>query len=231
MSSDEYRWHPRPPNQRERTGAFIYLAAALLAWSSEYAAAAIDIQGNLALFAAQGPSPVSPAPTNRLESKVAATAPSETPVSQDDIARAARDYYLILQKGGLIGAHVYSRACHRAVLLKPSWSAADRCAAFDYAASAENEAWTKALGRHPDGYFAFEKDNQADNYQVLGTLPYNVNQRLQQIKKVAESAAHEVMSGRVAQTEAAHHAKKAAPLTNAEGATPESLRYSNVQDY
>jgi curved DNA-binding protein CbpA len=123
---------------------------------------------------------------------------SPSPVSYDDIEAAASKFDKILQKSGIVGARAYSEACHKAVQNKPSWPNADGCAAFDYAASFVDEGVSRSMGVDSEGYFAFEKDNQSDNYRVFGSFLPDLGNRLQTIQKTADRAVYDVIEARIA---------------------------------
>jgi hypothetical protein len=125
---------------------------------------------------------------------------SPTPVSYDDIEAAAGKFDDVLQKSGIAGARAYSEACHKAVDAKPSWSDADGCAAFDYAASFVDEGVSKSMGVDSQGYFAFEKDNQGDNYRLFGSFLPDLPNRLQTIQRTANRAVYDVIEARIAST-------------------------------
>ena len=115
-------------------------------------------------------------------------------ISFDDIETATRMFARLSKRAGMVGARSWSRNCHVMAQKSPSWSAADRCAAFDFAASYVDQKVTRSLGTRPDTYFQFEVDNQADNYRPLHVPTYAVNDRLRRIKEAAEPSAYDAVS-------------------------------------
>lgn len=121
-----------------------------------------------------------------------------TPLSYDEIEEAASEFDRILRQSGMAGARAHSRKCHSAAQIAPSWLAADRCAAFDFAASYVDAESSAAAGASANGYFAFQNGNQADNYKILGAVPYTLTPRLQAIRRAVQPAVAEALRVRLA---------------------------------
>lgn len=124
------------------------------------------------------------------------------PVSYDNIEAAADKFDRVLQKSGMIGARTYSEACHKAVAAAPTWSSADGCAAFDYAASFVDEGVSKSMNAIPFGYFTFQKENQSDNYRAFGSYLPDLRNRLDTIQRTAIRAVYDDIQMRTATSDA-----------------------------
>jgi curved DNA-binding protein CbpA len=135
-------------------------------------------------------------------------------LTYDDIESAAQNFERIFRKDGMAGARAFSESCHKAVISVPSWSAADRCAAFDYSASFIDQGATRESGADPNGYFAFQKDNQANNYRSVGGASY-LGPRLAEIEKTASAAVSEAHSVGIEETEAASNVGETVPANKA----------------
>lgn len=136
---------------------------------------------NLVIEADSVPAPTPPAPQT-LENI------PQTPVQFEDIESAAVRFVQALTKRGVSGARSVSEKCHAKVAAEPTWSSADWCAAFDYAAAHLDSKVSGASGWAPMPYFQFQAENQADRYKEAGAVEYLVNPRLRSIKTAAESA-------------------------------------------
>ena len=108
--------------------------------------------------------------------------PLELPLISD-IADGAKKFADISLKGGMVGAKSFSLKCHRGVEMSPSWRDADRCAAFDYTAAYIDEEVSRATRSAPDGYFAYQRRVQEQNYGALGMPAYAAAARLTEIRK------------------------------------------------
>ena len=104
------------------------------------------------------------------------------------IEDAAQKVAKIIATNGMAGARAYSENCHKAVQANPSWTAADGCAAFDYAAAYIDAAVTTQAGWPKNGYFDFQSDNQTDQYAAVGAASYRTYDRLPKIKAAAQQA-------------------------------------------
>lgn len=126
---------------------------------------------------------------------------SELPVAQvefSNVESAAQKFAAILMSGGISGARAFSDRCHKGVLAKPSWAAADYCAAFDFAAVHIDEAISKE-GKFPaNGYFRFQSENQDDAYVAAGAHAFSLPQRLATIRRAVEPAAVEALDVQLA---------------------------------
>ncbi len=111
----------------------------------------------------------------------------------DDIEGATQTFEHVLEKSGMFGARAYSENCHKKVQVTPAWAAADRCAAFDYAAHYLDVGYAKASNMRTLGYFDFQAESQADQYSRLGASVSQVNERLARIKKAVEPATYEAL--------------------------------------
>lgn len=119
------------------------------------------------------------------------------PIDFNDIERAAADFERTLQRGGITGAREWSERCHAAVLQKPSWSGADQCAAFDFAAAYIDDGMVRVAGVTRNGYFQFAADNQADRYVALGAPAYLLSERLRQVRNAAQPAVAEAVTSAI----------------------------------
>ena len=116
---------------------------------------------------------------------------------------AAMTFAKVLNREGVWGARDWSQSCHQRVRSAPSWSGADRCAAFDYAARYMDLGMVKAAGVRPNTYFAYQAQNQADNYsEVAGDQIYSVADRLRQISNAVEPLTYEAVKSGIQQREA-----------------------------
>lgn len=125
------------------------------------------------------------------------------------IESAAGTFAKVLNRGGIMGARAWSQDCHDKAEKAPSWSAADRCAAFDYAARYIDAGMVQAADLRPNPYFLFQADNQADNYKIVGGQPYTVGERLRRIRAAVEPVTYDAVMSGVRQREA----KRAAETT------------------
>ncbi|MFL6728116.1 MAG: hypothetical protein ACJ8FS_16620 [Sphingomicrobium sp.] len=116
---------------------------------------------------------------------------SQTAVSYSTIEGSANRFAKIITTKGITGARAYSDSCHKSVQTKPSWDAADGCAAFDFAAAYIDDAVSTQNGWPKDGYFQFQSANEADNYASVGAPTYVTSDRLSKIRAAAQSAALE----------------------------------------
>jgi len=106
-----------------------------------------------------------------------------------DIESAASRFARTLLRDGMMGAREFSEKCHRDVVKAPSWSAADRCAAFDFAAAYLDDQITRGAAWTRNAYFQFQAENQSDRYNDAGAAQFTVLTRLSKIKRAAEQAA------------------------------------------
>ncbi len=119
-----------------------------------------------------------------------------TGINFSDIEGASYTFAKILNQRGIFGARAWSQKCHADAAKAPSWSAVDRCAAFDFAARYMDAEMVKAANIAPNPYFSFQADNQADSYSVVGGQPYAVGERLRRIRTAVEPTTYEaVMAG------------------------------------
>lgn len=109
-------------------------------------------------------------------------------VDYSTIEDAARRVAKIIATKGMAGARTYSESCHKAVQASPSWSGADGCAAFDYAAASIDAAVTSQAGWPRNGYFDFQSSNQSDQYAAVGVSSYRTYDRLPKIRNAAQQA-------------------------------------------
>lgn len=123
---------------------------------------------------------------------------SQTPVQFDDIESAAARFVEVLTKSGLSDARSVSEKCHAGVAAEPTWSSADWCAAFDYAAAHVDAQISKAAGWSTMPYFQFQAANQEDRYTEAGASDLFVSTRLSSIKTAAESAVDQAMAREIA---------------------------------
>jgi curved DNA-binding protein CbpA len=126
---------------------------------------------------------------------------SPTPLSYADIESAADSFEKELQRRGLIGARAWSQNCHNAVKTRPTWSGADKCAAFDFAARYIDNVITARGDFAESAYFKFQAENQAEQYAPLSAPPYLLTERLRRIKSAVEPAVHEAVSNGIAHRE------------------------------
>lgn len=138
---------------------------------------------------------------------------SQTPVRYDDIESAATRFAKVLASRGMSGARALSEECHAGVVKEPTWSKADWCAAFDYAAAYFDSKFSAANGLTQMPYFDFQSKNQADRYTEAGAGNLFVSSRLASIKAAAESAAEDAIMREIRRSEATR-------TTSAESAGP-----------
>lgn len=122
-----------------------------------------------------------------------------SPVDFDDISGAAVKFDEVLEKRGIIGARAFSKSCHKSLEANPTWSAADRCTAFDIgAAHFDAEVAKTANGAIPqDKYFRFKDDNARDTYTQLGAYPYSVTDRIDNIRRSIGPVVDDVVTARI----------------------------------
>ncbi|UYY59869.1 J domain-containing protein [Sphingomonas sp. S2-65] len=135
------------------------------------------------------------------------------------IEGAAGAFAKVLNRGGIIGARAWSQNCHDDAEKTPSWTAADRCAAFDYAARYIDAGMVKAADIRPNAYFAFQAENQADSYKIVGGQPYTVGERLRRIQNAVEPVTYEAVIAGIQQREARRAREKPADEQASEAAT------------
>jgi hypothetical protein len=109
-------------------------------------------------------------------------------VDYSTIEDAARRVAKLIATKGIAGARAYSEDCHKAVQAAPSWTAADGCAAFDYAAAYIDSAVSTQAGWPKNGYFDFQNDNETDQYAAVGAPSYRTYDRLPKIRAAAQQA-------------------------------------------
>jgi hypothetical protein len=115
------------------------------------------------------------------------------------IEGAANTFAKVLNRSGIMGARAWSTECHEKAAKNPSWNAADRCAAFDYAARYMDLGMVKAAGIRANPYFAFQADNQADSYKIVGASPFSVGERLKRIETAVEPIAYDAIAAGISQ--------------------------------
>lgn len=126
-----------------------------------------------------------------------------TGINFDDIEGASYTFAKVLNQRGIYGARAWSQKCHAEAAKAPTWSAVDRCAAFDFAARYMDAEMVKAANIAPNSYFAFQADNQADSYSVVGGQPYTVAERLKRIRTAVEPTTYEAVMAGIKSREAA----------------------------
>jgi hypothetical protein len=124
------------------------------------------------------------------------------PVDYSTIESAARKVAKVIATKGIAGARAYSENCHKGVVATPSWTGADSCAAFDYAAAYIDGAVATQGGWPKDGYFDFQAENQSDQYAAAGAASYRTYDRLPKIKGAAQQAALEAFRAELARQDA-----------------------------
>jgi curved DNA-binding protein CbpA len=128
-------------------------------------------------------------------------------VEYSNVESAAQKFAAILIKDGIAGARSFSDRCHKGVVAKPSWAAADYCAAFDFAAAHIDEAFSKE-GKFPaNGYFQFQSENQDDAYVAAGAYAFSLPPRLTTIRRAVEPAAVEALDDQLARRRAREQSK------------------------
>ena len=146
--------------------------------------------------------PPTETPTPLLSDTAAISIQPPTNIDFETIERAATTFAKVLSRGGMIEAREWSQTCHGEVKQNPSWSAVDRCAAFDYAARYVDVGVAKAADMRTNSYFAFQAANQADNYDVVGGQPYLVGQRLRRIEAAVEPITYDAVMASIQQRSA-----------------------------
>ena len=132
-------------------------------------------------------------------------------VDYGNIESAAEKFAAILVNNGIPGARSFSDRCHKGVVAKPSWAAADYCAAFDFAGAHIDEAISKQ-GKFPqNGYFQFQSDNQDDAYVAAGAYAFSLPSRLATIRRAVEPAVVEALDVRHARQRAREQTKAVPP--------------------
>lgn len=115
-----------------------------------------------------------------------------------DVEAGANKFAELLMKSGISGARAYSEKCHAQVSVAPNWGEADRCAAFDYAASFVDHAINREAGFPTSSYFAFQSENQEDQYEEAGAYRFTLNSRLSAIRRAAEPIAKAALNDAIA---------------------------------
>lgn len=118
---------------------------------------------------------------------------AQPPVQFADVESAASNFARVLLQNGISGARAESERCHKQVIQAPSWSRADICAAFDFAAAFVDKEVSRASGWQPMEYFRFQAENQSDRYEEAGAYAYTSLSRVSKIKITAERAAGEAL--------------------------------------
>ncbi|WP_242152570.1 J domain-containing protein [Sphingomonas sp. BAUL-RG-20F-R05-02] len=124
-----------------------------------------------------------------------------TSIDFNVIEGAGNTFAKVLSRGGIAGARAWSQECHSKLAKAPSWPGADRCAAFDYAARYMDLSFVQAAGTRADPYFAFEAENQGDNYKAVGGQYYIAGERLQHIRSAVEPVTYEAVMAGIRQRE------------------------------
>jgi hypothetical protein len=112
-----------------------------------------------------------------------------TPVSFGDIEQGARRFAAVVGRSGLSGAREESERCRSELARNPTWSAADRCAAFDLAAAMVDERVSRHTKEMPDPYFVYQKENAERLYTNAGAEPFAAANRLGTIGESAGTIA------------------------------------------
>jgi hypothetical protein len=114
------------------------------------------------------------------------------------IEGAVQQLNVVMQKYGMQGARKVSEKCHDDQSASPRWELADRCAAFDLAASyVDREVSGLSEGAiKRDAYFAFMSDNQIETYTGLGATSDVLNSRVARIRSTAVQIAEEAWAPR-----------------------------------
>ena len=112
------------------------------------------------------------------------------PVDAALVAGAVADFMRIHDRGGMIGAIDRSETCFTDFQRAPSWKGADRCLAFDEAASAFDAAVSEGLGVEPNEYFARKvlDSRTTDALGRLGGDHYVQDAHLRTLRVAARSA-------------------------------------------
>jgi hypothetical protein len=127
----------------------------------------------------------------------------QLPLAFANIESASNWSASTLRTGGFTGARSASEQCHSSVRETPSWTGADRCAAFDYAAAYIDDLLARDGRATTHAYFQFARENQADNYTSIGAPSYSLPRRLAEIRKAAETAINELLAAAAARERAA----------------------------
>ena len=114
-------------------------------------------------------------------------------VAFDDVEQGAADFVGAFRKGGMKAARIDSQRCHGDVDRTPSWRAADRCAAFDLAANAYDDAVAESNGVGSDGYFRFASHNPTGLYRRLSADELQLEMRGTRILRAALPALQDAM--------------------------------------
>ena len=125
--------------------------------------------------------------------------PSSSPppaLEYADIQHAAQQFDATLRRSGIAGARVASERCHSNARRELTWSAFDRCAAFDFAASYIDLGMVAAAGVPRSAYFEFMESNAADQYQPLTTQSYSVSRRLEAMRRAVRPVITEIIQAR-----------------------------------
>ena len=110
----------------------------------------------------------------------------QTDLDYATVEGAAITLTQVLHQQGMVGARTFSEECHARVEARPSWSEADRCAAFDYAARYMDAVGARSSGLTTDPYFIVIDDHQADQYRVLDARAPAIAGRLARIRAAVE---------------------------------------------
>jgi curved DNA-binding protein CbpA len=114
-------------------------------------------------------------------------------VSFDDVEQGAADFAHAYAEGGMAAARLASQRCHAAIDTRPSWRAADRCAAFDLSANAYDDAVSESRGGRGDTYFLFTGRNPAALYNPLSSDALMLEMRVSRIMQAALPALQQAM--------------------------------------
>ena len=169
--------HPTQRTRRRIAGAVLALGALVLLRPLWLALAPAELLHGSAASANRG----GVADADRAEAPPPAARAPE--IAFKDIEAAATRYAATAAQGGFAAARGYSQGCHKAIEVAPGWSAADRCAAFDYAASSFSDAEASVANRSPDPYFSFTQINPGGLYRALSTDALAIDERLAQIRQ------------------------------------------------
>lgn len=118
-----------------------------------------------------------------------ATHGTDEQLDYGQIESASSKLISTVKRSGMIGARIYSEACHKAAQGADSWSKNDFCAAFDFAAAALDRQM-QALGSSPNQYFSFQYDSHRQYYYPryqdsaarLNKIETAVNAKLKEVK-------------------------------------------------
>jgi len=133
------------------------------------------------------------------------------PVDFEDVNGAAVKFDEVLNKRGIVGAREFSKTCHKNVIAKPTWSAADLCTAFDIGAAHFDAEMAKAANGAitQDKYFRFRDDNARDTYSQLGVDPFSVVDRIDNIRRSVGPIVDDVILARLNRDQSARNASSA----------------------